>query len=117
MCAYWPVRFVARDGQHSGKLSIAWSKVVPSPPSSVFTFPMYASEAAVWSSVMISTTFTRASAGEAKVSRAAAVAAASYSSQRPSPRYVGTWSAISPPDTRYRVLKRSHSSPAFAWRR
>ena len=43
--------------------------------------------------------------------------AAVYRKQRPSPRYVGTWSTISFPDTRYRLLKRSQSSPAFVWRR
>jgi hypothetical protein len=26
LCAYWPVKKVARDGQQSGKLTIAWSK-------------------------------------------------------------------------------------------
>ena len=31
LCAYWPVRLVARLGQQSGKLAIACVKFVPSP--------------------------------------------------------------------------------------
>ena len=34
----------------------------------------------------------------------------------PSPRYVGTVSTIAPPRTRWTTSKRSHSSPALAWR-
>ncbi len=74
MWAYWPVRWVAREGQHSGKEAIEFSKVVPSAASSAPVCGMYFREAAVWSSVIITTTLGRAAADPANTSSAASAA-------------------------------------------
>ncbi len=57
LCAYWPVRNVARDGQQSGKLTKLFVNVTPRSAISDCTFPITDADAAVWSSVMITTTF------------------------------------------------------------
>ncbi len=106
--AYCPVRLVARAGQHSGKLAKAWSKRVPWPPRSAFSCGIAGTLAAVWSSVMTTTTFGWAEANGAASAAAARTAMrtsgsfrhtrpqtppgtpvlreARQSSQRPSPR-------------------------------
>jgi hypothetical protein len=55
--AYWPVRNVERDGQHSGNDAKLFSKVVPSAASSARTFAITRTDSTVWSSVMITSTF------------------------------------------------------------
>ena len=56
---YWPVRNVARDGQHRGVVAIALSKLVPCAESWLRTVGIVDSLscASVWSSVVITTMF------------------------------------------------------------
>jgi hypothetical protein len=62
--AYWPVRNVARDGQHTGKEATFWANVTPSSPMSRSVLVRTDIDANVWSSVMITTMFGRRSSPE-----------------------------------------------------
>src|SRR6185369_13770266 len=70
LCAYWPVRNVARDGQHSDSETNECSNVVPAAPISARVRGIAAMSATVWSSVSITTTFGAAEAVAGTISRA-----------------------------------------------
>ena len=59
LCAYWPVRNVARDGQQSANDAKLLSNDVPWATSRRLTFFMTRIDSTVWSSVMITTMFGR----------------------------------------------------------
>ncbi len=59
LCAYWPVRNVARDGQQSEYETKLLSKVTPWSAISDFTFGMTRIDSTVWSSVMKTMTLGR----------------------------------------------------------
>ena len=59
---------MARDGQHSGNVATELVNVVPGAPISALVRFMTRIDSCVWSSVMTSTTFGRASAGPAVAS-------------------------------------------------
>src|SRR5215207_8269641 len=59
--AYWPVMNVARDGQQSGKESIALLNDVPWRASSRLTFGIFATSLSAWSSVITTRMFGRPS--------------------------------------------------------
>ncbi len=65
LCAYWPVRKVARDGQQSDMLTKLFSNVAPWLPISELTLPITRIDSTVWSSVSITTMFGRAWAATA----------------------------------------------------
>jgi hypothetical protein len=91
------VRNVAREGQHSGKLTKKLSNVVPWSAISLRTLPITRSDSSVWSSVMITTTFGRAApvtAGAAAVRRRTSVAAVASS---PSTRAAACAGVAMPP--------------------
>jgi hypothetical protein len=56
LCAYWPVRNVARDGQHNEYDATLLVNVVPAAPMSDRTCGMYANAEAFMSSTMTTTT-------------------------------------------------------------
>src|SRR5688500_9463479 len=59
LCAYCPVRKVARDGQQSANDTTACVKVVPRRASRRLTFRITRIDSSVWSSVMKTTMFAR----------------------------------------------------------
>jgi len=59
LCAYWPVRNVARDGQQSENETKLLSNVTPCSPSRRFVRSMTFIDSSVWSSVMMTTMFGR----------------------------------------------------------
>ena len=59
LCAYWPVRKVARDGQQSEYETKLLSNVTPWSAISDFTFGMTRIDSTVWSSVSRTMTFGR----------------------------------------------------------
>ena len=67
LCAYWPVRKVARDGQQSENEAKLLSNDVPWATSSRLTFFMTRIDSTVWSSVMITTMFGRFGGSEGAV--------------------------------------------------
>src|SRR3954447_16380204 len=62
LCAYWPVRNVARDGQQSEYETKLLSNVTPWSEISVFTFGMTRIDSSVWSSVSKTMTLGRTAA-------------------------------------------------------
>src|SRR5215211_5114441 len=78
LCAYCPVRNVARDGQQSGKLTKLFAKLVPNRATRPLTLLITRIDSAVWSSLITTTTLGRdflfASAGSAAVAGSSAAA-------------------------------------------
>ena len=85
LCAYWPVRKVARDGQQSGKLAKLFEKVAPWSPIRLSVRGMASIAADVWSSVITTTTFG-CSTGPRLAAPAGSVAAASATSTALAPK-------------------------------
>ena len=79
LCAYWPVRKVARDGQQSEKLTKLFANVAPWSPISELTLCITFIDSTVWSSVSITSTFGRRGRGRL------AEASAHGASSRPPP--------------------------------